>query len=282
MAAWLVLALASAAGADAYALTPASALQAQGPEQMAAAIGAMRGKPGSLEAQLLGCTALALAIDSSDVGSQDQARDAGAIDAMVDAMESADAKRAITNTYRLVVSVEVLGDDSKDALTTLLSHMPETIASGSVISYKPKGTGKKLTYMDHDDIVQIMTESNHEKLNFVVHATAASPSRSRECCWLVLQDDGDLITCSREGEVLSSTCDHYGLLRPPETSKARRSKELGVQGSYIASEFLNDAKAAARESIRVDDQNIKQRKKPLGLPARSGCHSCIKISRLCM
>ena len=63
--------------------------------------------------------------------------------------------------------------------------------------------------------------------------------------------------------------------------QARRSKELGVQGSYIVSEFLKDAKAAARESIRVDNQNIKQRKKPIGLLARSGCDSCIKISRLC-
>jgi len=215
------------------------------------------------------------------IGFKDTSTAAGSVDAMVDAMESSDAKRATTTTYRLVVSVEVLGDDSRHAVDTLLSHMPETIASGAVISSKPKGTGKKLTYMDHEGIVQVITESDHEKLNSVVHAKAAKPSKSRECCWLVLQNNGDLITCSKDGAVLSSTCDHYGLLRAPEPNKARRSKDLGVQGSYIVSEFLKDAKAAARESIRVDNQNIKQRKKPIGLPARSGCDSCIKISRLC-
>ena len=82
-----------------------------------------------------------------------------------------------------------------------------------------EGTGKKLTYMDHEGIVQVITESDHEKMNSVVHAKAAKPSKSRECCWLVLQNNGDLITCSKDGAVLSSTCDHYGLLRAPEPNK---------------------------------------------------------------
>jgi hypothetical protein len=38
-----------------------------------------------------------------------------------------------------VVSIEVLGDDSRHAVDKLLSLMPETIASGTVISSKPKG-----------------------------------------------------------------------------------------------------------------------------------------------
>ena len=38
-----------------------------------------------------------------------------------------------------VVSIEVLGEDSRQAVDKVLSHMPETIASGTVISSKPKG-----------------------------------------------------------------------------------------------------------------------------------------------